>query len=115
MDKELITVASVLIGGLIGFLSSYLTQRLNYQNIQRQAAIPRKIESIEFISHTIFRLMSGEKLTDKEKDKYIKSCYWMGAKQSIFIALLQKSEDADYLKYVQEEILNEFHKLTNGE
>ena len=68
---------STIIGGALGFLSSYLTTRLSMRHARRSTALPRQMEAAQHVAMVVFRTLSGEDLDRRSWDDFIASCYWL--------------------------------------
>jgi hypothetical protein len=74
-----ITAASIstVLGGVLGFMSSYLTTRTSLKSARKAAALPRQMDAAQFAGMVLFKALSNEPISQTTWDQYISSSYWL--------------------------------------
>lgn len=106
---------SVIVGGLVGFLSSYFTTRQAHEHARAQATLPKQMTSAELIALVLFKTLSGETQSDYTWDQYISSCFWLpNDLRSTCLAVLGNENDIHALRLAQAAVIRYISDLTKG-
>jgi len=106
---------STIVGGTLGFLSSYFTTRQASDQVRVAVALPKQLEAAEYVAMILFRLSSGESISREEWNRYIASAFWLpGRLRLSCLAVLSDSADDSSTRDANESILEFFDGLTIG-
>jgi hypothetical protein len=117
MGVVAIVVASIstLVGGLIGFLSSFFTNQQALDHSRILATLPKQMESAEFVAMVLFRALSGEKQSEETWNQYISSCFWLPTESRLkCLNVLGHESDGQILKAAQEAVIKHLSKMMKG-
>jgi hypothetical protein len=115
VDAGIAALISTIVGGLIGFLSSYLSSRQIQQHSRAQATYPKQLDSAEYVAMVLFRTMSGEELSKGIMDRYISACFWLPKEiREKCLSVLGNENDIKSIKTAQEMVLKHINSMIGG-
>lgn len=98
---------STILGGSIGFFSSYLTHRLNVKQNEFLNILPKQLDAIETNALMLFKLMSGERLSEEYWNIYIKNSYWLPVTlRDNCLVVLDNKENTKLIKVAHSSLLD---------
>lgn len=106
MNKELAIVLAASIGGLLGFLSSYLTIKLQLRNVQKAAFFERRFDAFQFVGLFLFRPHKGEEIFDHDWNQFISFSYLLPVKlRNLCWQIASDKENMDLISGAEKEIM----------
>ena len=109
-------IVSVLLGGLIGFLSSNITLRTQQRFQHQQAMIPKLSDSLEIVSMTLFKILCGNVPSNDDWDTLLKASFWLPKDlRDDVLSVLDKGDDLEHIKEVYGRVLEQFDRVLKGE
>lgn len=115
VDTGIAILLGAMIGGLIGFASSYFGNLRTLAHSSRLAMLSKQTESIEGVFLILFRSLSGEKLDHDTWNHYIIHCLWLPPKvRSRCLEVLTEQRDPDKMKSAQKAVMALSDTLTRG-
>jgi hypothetical protein len=107
---------STVFGGVLGFLSAYLTTRQLQNHAFKISSLPKQMDAAEYIAKTLFKGLSKAHIDNNEWDEYISKCYWLppNIRDKCLSILLDKDNRQSYIA-AQQEIIRFFDTIIKGE